>query len=67
MPLTLQNSEEQAMFDAMIVAGWDILEGEHACCLKSPSGIMFAVEKHQGMRPLIYDVFDQFLRYNYFR
>ena len=64
MPLTLQNSEEQAMFDIMMVAGWGIQEHERRVSLISPSGFAFAVYMHEPRRPLIYDVFDTFTRYN---
>lgn len=66
MPLTLRNSEEQAMFDAIMIAGWEIVERERHAYIKSPSGITFAVYLHKN-RPLIYDVFDTFTQYNYFR
>jgi hypothetical protein len=63
MPLTLQNSEEQAMHDLIIVAGWEILEGKHTWVVKSPSGVMFAVSYRPPERPVIYDIFDTFIRY----
>ena len=63
MPLTLQNSEEQAMHDAIIVAGWEILEGKHTWVVKSPSDVMFAVSFQHPERPVIYDIFDTFVRY----
>ena len=66
MPLTLQNSEEQAMFDTMMVAGWTIQEQERRVSIESPSGLGFAVYLHEPRRPLIYDVFDTFTRYNKF-
>ena len=66
MPLTLQNSEEQTMFDVMMVAGWTIQEQERRVSIESPSGLGFAVYLHEPRRPLIYDVFDTFTRYNKF-
>ena len=63
MPLTLRNSEEQAMFDAIMVAGWEIVEREHDAYIKSPSGAAFAVYLRE-YRPLIYDIFDTFTQYN---
>ena len=66
MPLTLRNSEEQAMFDAMMIAGWEIVEKQRGAYIVTPSGIPFAVYIHEN-RPLIYDVFDTFTQYNYFR
>ena len=66
MPLTLRNSEEQAMFDVMMVAGWTIQEQERRVSIVSPSGLGFAVYLHEPRRPLIYDVFDTFTRYNQF-
>jgi hypothetical protein len=66
MPLTLRNSEEQAMFDAIMIAGWEIVEEKLRVFLVSPSGIPFAVYLRE-YRPLIYDIFDTFTHYNYFR
>lgn len=63
MPLTLRNSEEQAMFDAIVVAGWEILEGKHTWVVKSPSGVMFSVSLQHPERPAIYDIFDTFVRF----
>lgn len=63
MPLTLQNSEEQAMHDAIIVAGWEILEGKHTWVVKSPNGVMFSVNQQRPERPVIYDLFDTFVRH----
>jgi len=63
MPLTLRNSEEQAMFDAIMIAGWEIVERERSASIVSPSGIPFAVYMRES-RPLIYDVFDTFTQYN---
>lgn len=64
MPLTLQNSEEQAMFDAMMIAGWEIVERKHDAYIKSPKGYSIAVYMRES-RPLIYDVFDTFTQYNH--
>lgn len=64
MPLTLRNSEEQAMFDAITIAGWQILERESSASIVSPSGVTFAVYI-RAYRPLIYDIFDTFTQFNH--
>jgi hypothetical protein len=54
------------MFDVIMVAGWEILEGKHTWVVKSPSGVMFAVNRSISTypaRPVIYDIFDTFIRY----
>ena len=63
MLLTLRNSEEQAMFDAMMVAGWEIMQGQHVWCIKAPNGVMFAVQKLWPERPIMLDIFDEFIKY----
>lgn len=65
MPLTLRNSEEQAMFDAIMVAGWEIVERKHDVYIFSPNGYSIAVYLREPRRPLIYDVFDTFTNYNH--
>lgn len=52
------------MFDVIMVAGWAIHEQERHVSLVSPGGFAFAVYMHEPRRPLIYDVFDTFTRYN---
>jgi len=63
MPLTLRNSEEQAMFDAMMIAGWEIVEKQRGAYIVTPNGRSLAVYLREN-RPLIYDVFDTFTKYN---
>lgn len=52
------------MFDAMMIAGWEIVERENSASIVSPSGIPFAVYLRE-YRPLIYDIFDTFTQFNH--
>jgi hypothetical protein len=51
------------MFDAMMIAGWEIVEKQRGAYIVTPNGRSLAVYLREN-RPLIYDVFDAFTHYN---